>query len=227
VSIKRRRIFMKRQVLLLFVAVAFALSACATPMTRQEKGAAVGVGVGAATGALLGQAIGRDTTSTVLGAVAGAAVGGIAGGMIGEYMDRQEREFNQRLARVEGASVQRMQDNLAVTFRSDVLFDVDSTRLKPGAYDEIDIVADILMRYPDTRVMVDGFTDSTGSERYNLQLSEARALSVKDALVNAGVHPARINARGFGESKPIASNATEAGRQLNRRVTITIIPVRA
>ena len=218
---------MKRQVLLLFVAVAFALSACATPMTRQEKGAAVGVGVGAATGAILGQAIGRDTTSTVLGAVAGAAVGGIAGGMIGEYMDRQEREFNQRLARVEGASVQRMQDNLAVTFRSDVLFDVDSTRLKPGAYDEIDIVADILMRYPDTRVMVDGFTDSTGSERYNLQLSEARALSVKDALVNAGVHPARINARGFGESKPIASNATEAGRQLNRRVTITIIPGRA
>ena len=218
---------MKRQVLLLFVAVAFALSACATPMTRQEKGAAVGVGVGAATGAILGQAIGRDTTSTVLGAVAGAAVGGIAGGMIGEYMDRQEREFNQRLARVEGASVQRMQDNLAVTFRSDVLFDVDSTRLKPGAYDEIDIVADILMRYPDTRVMVDGFTDSTGSERYNLQLYEARALSVKDALVNAGVHPARINARGFGESKPIASNATEAGRQLNRRVTITIIPVRA
>ncbi|GLI32871.1 MAG: OmpA family protein [Deltaproteobacteria bacterium] len=216
---------MKRNSVFLFVMIAFTLSACATPMTQTQKGAAVGTGVGAATGALLGQAIGRDTTSTVLGAVAGAAAGGIAGGLIGNYMEKQERELQQALADAEGASVERQQNEILVTFKSDVLFDVDSARLKAGAYEDIDQVADILNRYPETRVRVSGFTDSTGSEEYNLQLSEDRALAVKDAIVDRGVAPKRIAARGFGESKPVASNATEAGRQLNRRVTIKIIPI--
>ncbi len=218
---------MKKSWIALCVVTAFMLSACATQPTRTQQGALIGVGVGAATGAALGQAIGRSTGATVAGALAGAAVGGLAGGMIGDYMDRQEREFQLEMARMQGASMQRQGDNLAITFRTDVLFDVGSYRLKPGAYDEIDRVAAILNRYPDTRVQISGHTDSTGSEQSNYTLSEARARAVADALADSGVNPRRISARGFGESRPIASNATEAGRQLNRRVVLDIIPIQS
>ncbi|MBZ4660247.1 MAG: OmpA family protein [Desulfacinum sp.] len=218
---------MKRSLSLVAVllVVLMLVSACAGPRNRTEKGAMIGTGVGAATGAVLGQAIGRNTESTLIGAAAGALVGGIAGGMIGNYMDRQEQEMRQALAGVEAASIQRDQNVLAVTFRSDVLFDFDSAVLKPGAYDEIDRVAGVLNNYPQTRIRVEGHTDSTGSETYNQQLSERRAMAVKNALVARGVDPARIDVVGYGESKPIATNATEAGRQLNRRVNIVITPV--
>ncbi len=216
---------MKRNFVLLLVASAFAISACATDMHPTQRGAVIGTGVGAGTGALLGQAIGRDTTSTVIGALAGAAVGGLAGGAIAGYMDRQEQELRRLEAISQGATVERHQQQLTVTLRSDVLFDVDSSMLKPGAYDEIDFVADTLLRYPETVVMVDGHTDSTGSAAYNQRLSEERALSVRNALIQRGVDHRRITARGFGETRPVASNASESGRQLNRRVAITIIPV--
>lgn len=215
---------MKRKLILLAVASVFALSACATDMNRTQRGALVGTGVGAATGALLGQAIGRDTTSTVIGALAGAAVGTLAGGAIGSYMDRQEEELRRLEMMSYGATVDRRDQQLLVTLRSDVLFDVNSSILKPGAHDEMDHVAHTLVRYPETLVTVDGHTDSTGSEVYNQRLSEERALSVKNALVSRGVDPYRITARGFGESRPIAGNNTEAGRQLNRRVALTIVP---
>ncbi len=97
-----------------------ALAGCAQPMTRTEKGAAIGTGAGAATGAILGQAIGRNTSSTLIGAALGAAVGGVTGGMIGNYMDKQEQAMRQELANMESASVQRNQDVLAVTFKSDI-----------------------------------------------------------------------------------------------------------
>ncbi len=212
---------------LIVVMTAVGLTSCAAPRNRTEKGALVGTGVGAATGAVLGQAIGRNTESTLIGAAAGALVGGIAGGMIGNYMDRQEQEMRQALAANEAASVQRTQDVLAVTFKSDVLFDFNSSTLKPGALSELDRVAQVLNRYPETRITVEGHTDSVGSIQYNQQLSERRAQSVKDALVGRGVNPARIDTVGYGETRPIASNETEAGRQLNRRVTILITPVQS
>lgn len=218
---------MKKNGIVLLVIVAFMLSACAAPATRQEKGALIGMGVGAATGAALGQAIGHNTGATVIGAVAGAAVGGVAGSMIGDYMDRQERDFQAQMARMQGATMQRQGNNLAITFNTDVLFDVNSYRLMPGAYDEIDRVAAILNRYPDTRVDVGGHTDSTGSEQHNYTLSEARARAVADALADSGVNPRRISSRGFGEERPIASNATEGGRQLNRRVVLDIVPIQS
>jgi outer membrane protein OmpA-like peptidoglycan-associated protein len=218
---------MKKNWIVLSVVAALILSACAAPATRQEKGALIGMGVGAATGAALGQAIGHNTGATVLGAAAGAVVGGVAGSMIGDYMDRQERDFQNQMARMQGASMQRQGNNLAITFKTDVLFDVNSYRLKPGAFDEIDRVAGILNRYPDTRVDISGHTDSTGSEQHNYTLSEARARAVADALAGAGVNPRRISARGYGEDRPIASNATESGRQLNRRVVLDIIPIQS
>lgn len=220
---------MQRQPWTLWIALgliaALAVTSCAAPRNRTEQGALVGTGVGAATGAVLGQAIGRNTQSTLIGAAAGALVGGVAGGMIGSYMDRQEQEMRQALAATEAANIQRTQDVLAVTFKSDVLFDFDSSTLKPGASSELDRVAQVLNRYPETRITVEGHTDAIGSLQYNQQLSERRALSVKEALVSRGVHPARISTMGYGETRPIASNDSEAGRQLNRRVTILITPV--
>jgi len=217
---------MKSKIAVSILIAVFILSGCAG-MTKTEKGAAIGTGVGAATGAALGQAIGGSTTSTLLGAGAGALAGGVAGGLIGSYMDKQEQELRQALANAEAASIQREQDVLAVSFRSDLLFDTDSAVLNPGGYSEIDRVADVLMRYPETRIRVEGYTDSTGSEIHNLRLSEDRALAVKSALIARGVDPARIEALGFGEAQPVAGNDTEAGRQLNRRVNVVIVPIRA
>lgn len=200
------------------------LAGCAQPMTKTQKGAAIGTGAGAAAGAVLGQAIGRDTGSTLIGAAVGAAVGGVTGGFIGNYMDKQEEAMRQTLSNVEGANVQRNLDTLAVTFKSDILFAVNSSTLKGGAFDEISRVAKVLNQYPETRMTVAGYTDSTGAEELNQKLSEKRAESVKNALVGEGVNPARITTVGYGENKPVADNNTEAGRQLNRRVTIFITP---
>jgi outer membrane protein OmpA-like peptidoglycan-associated protein len=213
-----------KRTLVICLAVALTAVGCAQPMTKTQKGAAIGTGIGAAAGAGLGQAIGGDTKGTLLGAGIGAVVGGLAGGGIGRYMDNQEATMRQQLAGVEGANIQRNADLLAVTFKSDVLFDTNSAALKAGSYDEISRVAQVLNQYPETTIMIAGHTDSTGSDTLNQQLSEQRAMSVKNALTGQGVNPARMSAVGYGESKPIADNNTESGRQTNRRVAITITP---
>lgn len=214
---------MKKIIVLLMIA-ALAAAGCAQPPTKTQSGAAIGTGVGAAAGAGLGQAIGGDTKGTLIGAGIGAVVGGMAGGAIGRYMEQQEAALQQAVAGVEGANVQRNVNTIALTFRSDILFDVNSASVKPGAYDEINRVANVLNQYPQTNLMIAGHTDSTGSEAYNQQLSERRAAAVKNALVSNGVSAMRINTIGFGESRPIADNSTDYGRQLNRRVEITITP---
>ncbi len=190
--------------------------------TQQERGTKTGALIGAAGGALLGQAIGRNTTGTLLGAGIGAAIGGISGNQIGAYMDRQEQDLRASLAQSQAASIQRTQDVLTATFKSEVLFDFNSSTLKPGAYSEMDRVARILNKYPQTTIRVEGYTDSKGSKAYNQALSERRAIAVKNALTQRGVDPARIQTVGYGESQPISSNAA-----MNRRVNIVIIPNRA
>jgi outer membrane protein OmpA-like peptidoglycan-associated protein len=197
---------------------------CSQPMNNTQKGAAIGTGVGAAVGAGLGQAIGRDTKATLIGAGVGAAVGAVAGGSIGRYMDNQEAALRQNFAASEAANIQRNAELLAVTFKSDVLFDVDSAVLKPGAGSEINRVANVLVQYPQTNILIAGYTDSTGSEEYNQALSERRAMSVRNALLNQGVADYRMTTVGYGESQPIADNGTPEGRQLNRRVVVTISP---
>lgn len=214
---------MRRMWIGLFAA-ALVTAGCAQPMTKTQKGAAIGTGVGAAVGAGLGQAIGKNTKATLLGAGAGALAGGLAGGLFGNYMEKQEAAMRQQLAGVEGASIQRNVDLLTVTFKSDLLFDVNSASLKPGAFDEIQRVATVLNQYPQTNIVIAGHTDSTGSEAYNQKLSERRALSVKNALIGQGVNPARMSTVGYGEGQPVADNSSEAGRQLNRRVEVRISP---
>jgi outer membrane protein OmpA-like peptidoglycan-associated protein len=139
-------------------------------------------------------------------------------------MDEQEAAMRRELASVEAANIQRNADVLAVTFKSDFLFAVGSANLNAGAFNEISRVSRVLNQYPDTTIQVAGHTDSTGSEQSNQTLSENRASNVKNALVGQGVNPSRISTIGFGESAPIADNSSESGRQLNRRVVITIKP---
>jgi outer membrane protein OmpA-like peptidoglycan-associated protein len=215
-----------KQVVVVLLIVALILPGCAA--MQENKKTTIGAGAGAVLGAGVGYAIGGGK-----GAAIGAVVGGLAGGVIGHYMDKQEREFKQALAESQAREqaaimegVRREKDALILTFKSDVMFDTNSSVIKPAAYasGEIDRVAQILNRYPDTTIRVVGYTDSTGAESYNQQLSEQRANSVKNALVVKNVQTARISALGMGESNPIADNATEGGRQLNRRVNIIIEP---
>ena len=202
----------------------FVLVACAAPQTKTQKGGVYGAAGGAAAGAIIGQVIGGDTEATLWGAAIGAAVGGLGGAGIGKMMDNQEKEMRQALATSEAAAVRREGNLLAVTFKGDVTFDTNSAVVKPGLYAEIDRVAGVLTQYPQTLIRVEGHTDSVGTEAYNMDLSFRRANSVRDLLVQRGVNISRIQPVGFGETMPVATNATEAGRQLNRRVEIKIAP---
>lgn len=203
------------------IALALSLSSCAV-QNKQQQGTAVGAGVGAAAGALLGQAIGRNTGATLLGAGIGAAVGGLAGNQIGKYMDLQEQDLRNAIGQSEGASIRREQDVLTASFKSETFFDTNSASLKPGAYSEIDRVAKVLNQYPQTTIQVAGHTDSRGSEQYNMELSQRRADAVKNALVQRGIDPMRMQSYGYGESQPISSSDA-----MNRRVEIIIVPNQA
>lgn len=212
-----------KKFILLGTALLFLCASCA-PANKTQKGALVGAGGGAIAGALIGGLIGKDTKGTLIGAAIGAAVGGASGAGIGRMMDNQERDMRQALANSEAAAVRREGDLLAITLRGDVTFDHDSAIVRPGLYAEIDRIANVMMQYPDTLIRVEGHTDSTGSEQYNLELAARRANAVKDLIVRKGVIPSRIETVTFGESRPIATNETEAGRQMNRRVEIKIAP---
>jgi len=203
----------------------YSLSACAPPQTNTQKGAIYGAAAGAAVGAVVGQAIGHDTKGTLEGAAIGAAVGGLAGAGIGRYMDQQEQALRQAMAASQAAMVNRQGNILSVTFKSDFFFDVDSSVVKPGAYRDIDRLAKVLNEFPNTRIRIEGHTDSTGSESYNLRLSQRRAEAIRNLLVARGVSPTRIVTIGYGESMPRASNTTFSGRQLNRRVEVYIEPI--
>lgn len=212
-----------KQAIVVLVVISFLAAGCATD-TKTKKGAVIGGALGTVIGAGVGYAVGGKTGAAV-GAGSGLIVGGLTGAAIGRYMDNQERELHEALANAEAASIRREQDVLAVTFKSDVMFDYNSSVLKTGAYDEIDRVAQVLIKYPQTTIRIEGHTDAAGSEDYNLKLSEQRAQAVKNALTAKGVDPARLQTLGFGEGKPIADNNTEAGRQMNRRVNIVIAPI--
>jgi len=208
---------------LIVTLLVLSLAACAAPQTKQETGTYVGAGVGAATGALVGHAISKNHGGVWWGAAAGALLGGIAGNMIGAYMDRLEADMRAATAG-SGAAISRVRqaetDILTTTVKSDLFFDTGSAVIKPGAYAELNRIAGVLNKYPQTMVRVEGHTDDVGSEDANMRLSLARADAVKNVFVQQGVNPTRIQTLGFGESQPISSN-----RAQNRRVVITLIPI--
>ncbi len=169
-----------------------------------------------AIGALAGAAVGAGA-----GALIGGVAGAVVGGAIGNYMDRQAAEMKRRIP---DAAVEREGDKLYVSLPSGILFDVDRDQVRPDARQSLATAADVLVKYPDTYVTVEGHTDSSGSHDYNQSLSERRAMRVRDILVESGVPFARLSVRGYGETDPIADNATPEGRQANRRVQLEIRP---
>jgi outer membrane protein OmpA-like peptidoglycan-associated protein len=201
-----------------FVSIIVLLTSCATD---EHQKTAIGAGAGAVVGAGIGAIIGHQTGHTGAGAAIGAATGALIGGGIGYYLDKQAAD----LKKIQGIeNVRQERDRLIATMSNSLLFDVNSAIIKPGAIAGLTQVADVLNRYPETTIIVKGYTDSTGTERYNQDLSERRADSVANFLVGKGVYEERVTSVGFGEQFPIAGNDTEAGRQQNRRVELEIIP---
>ncbi len=187
-----------------------------TEYKRTAIGALAGAAVGAGAGALIA---GRGHRGT--GALIGGVVGAAGGGAIGNYMDRQAAEMKRKLPE---AAVAREGDKLYVALPSGILFDVDRSDVKPEAGNSIAKAAEVLVKYPDTYITVEGHTDSTGKPEYNQLLSERRADAVRDLLVKDGVPPSRMSVKGYGESDPVADNSTPEGRQSNRRVQLEIRP---
>ncbi len=212
---------MKQYKILSVVLLSLFIISCAGT-TNQGRKTQEGALIGAGVGAILGQVIGGDTEATLIGAGIGAALGGIAGNQIGAYMDRQESELRNVMASSQAASVTRSQNVLTATFKSEMFFDYNSAVLKAGAYSEMDRISRVLREYPQTRIRVEGHTDSKGSAEYNQKLSERRAQSVANSLIQRSVDPIRIETIGFGESQPISSNDAN-----NRRVNIVIIPIQS
>jgi len=200
-------------VCVLIVTLAFSAAGCAT-----KKG--TGAAVGAAGGAAAGAAIGSSTGNTLLGALIGAAVGGAAGAYIGNYMDEQAAEIERDL---EGASVERVEEGIKITFDSGILFDVDSSALRPAAAVNLAKLAVILNKYDDTAILIEGHTDASGELDYNQRLFVDRAQSVAYMLEAEQVGPVRFTIKGYGETQPIADNESVDGRQANRRVDLAIM----
>ncbi len=182
---------------------------------RAEKGMAIGAGAGAGAGA----AIGSQSNHTLEGAIIGAAVGGISGAAIGGYMDKQAEELRNDL---KNAKVERVGEGIKITFDSGILFAVDSYDLNEASKTNLAELSKTLQKYDDTNILIEGHTDNTGTKEHNLTLSEQRAKSVSTFLKSYGVSGARIATNGYGETQPVADNATSEGKSKNRRVDVAI-----
>lgn len=207
----------RKSIVLILIAV-FAF-ACATtdddPNRKTKRGAAIGAVVGGVAGAVIGNQSGNNRTGAVVGAAAGAAVGAA----VGRRMDKQEQELRQ----IEGVEVTRPSEGeISVRLTNDILFDHNSSALRTASRTTLNELAGNFRQYPDNLIIVEGHTDSTGTDQYNQRLSEQRASNVADYLIDNGVRASAITVFGFGESRPKASNDTAEGRQLNRRVEIHI-----
>lgn len=189
---------------------------------RTRNNALIGAGIGAVAGLLSG----GDATERRQRAMVGAGVGGLAGGAIGAYQDRQEAELRRQTAGT-GVEVSRDGDVIKLNLPDGVTFDFGKANLKSQFYPALDNVANTLAEFNQTIVEVSGHTDSIGSDAANQTLSVQRANAVGNYLIGRGLVRERFEIVGFGESRPVASNDTDSGRALNRRVEIRVVPVRS
>jgi len=206
---------MKRLTAIITIAALVVVLGGCSNMNKKEKGAIIG----ATAGAVIGGVIGNQAGNTALGAILGAAIGGAAGAVIGNYMDKQAAEIERD---IEGARVERVGEGIKITFKSGILFDVDKSELKFAAKSDIEKLAAILNKYPDTEILIEGHTDSDGGDEHNRELSIRRAQSVSTNLTTHQVMGTRFTVMGYGEGQPVADNATVEGKQQNRRVEIAI-----
>lgn len=197
-----------------FLSMAFIFSSCSS-WNRTTTGAVIGTGAGAAAGSVIGKTLGN----TAAGAIAGAAVGGTVGAIIGRQMDQRAEEIAKEL---DGVTIQRVEEGIAVSFDSGILFDFDSSVLRPEARQNLRKLAQIMSEDDETELMIVGHTDSVGNENYNMRLSLRRAESAANYMISQGLSERRVSVEGRGEYEPIATNETDAGRQENRRVEVAI-----
>ncbi|MGB9907786.1 MAG: OmpA family protein [Candidatus Saccharicenans sp.] len=207
---------MKKFLLFILVGCLIVMNISCASWSKTAKGATIG----AAGGAVAGAVVGKIAGNTLAGAIVGAAVGGAAGAYIGRQMDKQAEEMRRDL---EGAKVERIGEGIKITFDSGLLFDVDKYDLRPASQENLKRLATILNKYPDTNIIIEGHTDSTGTREYNLTLSERRAKAVANFLAQLDVQSSRFTVQGYGPDQPLASNDTPEGRQQNRRVDLGII----
>jgi outer membrane protein OmpA-like peptidoglycan-associated protein len=205
----------------------FIAGACTTdPYTGEQKisKTAIGAVLGAGAGAAIGAVTGKNKRERKKRALIGAGAGALAGGAVGAYMDVQEAKLRERLA-ASGVGIQRVGDEIILVMPGNITFATDSAGLRPDFYEVLNSVGLVLVEYEKTVVEVAGHTDSTGSAEYNTTLSGNRAQAVASYLRGQGIADMRLLTLAYGEGRPIAPNDTDAGRQKNRRVEITLAPI--
>ncbi|MEM8794648.1 MAG: OmpA family protein [Pseudomonadota bacterium] len=214
-------------------ALSLSLSGCLTTQDAftgdtQLRKSVAGTGLGAAAGALAGAVIGNNVGggNARRGALIGAGLGALTGGGVGVFLDRQEAELRQQLQGT-GVSVTRTPDGIILNMPSNVTFSSGADQVQPSFFPVLNSVAVVLDRFDQSIVDVLGHTDSDGDDKFNFDLSERRAANVANYLVGQGLDPRRFAAQGFGENRPVATNATPEGKALNRRVEIRISPLTA
>ena len=218
-----------RRLLIAVAASTLVLGACKTldPFTGEEKyssttkGAAIGAGAGAVVGAISG----KDAQDRRKRALIGAGVGALAGGAVGAYMDKQEADLRKQMQGT-GVTVTRQGDNLILNMPSNITFKSGSADMNASFYKVLDGVGLVLKKYDKTVIEVAGHTDNVGDSVYNQGLSERRAASVAQYVTGKGVKQERIITIGGGENHPVAANTTDAGRAQNRRVELSLLPLK-
>jgi len=212
---------MKLSKLLLITIIPFVLMSCQTldPYTGEQKtskASKYGLGAAIVCGLIGATKSGKRARNAALGC-------GAIGAGVGAYMDHQEKQLRKSLVN-SGVQVKREGDNIRLIMPDNITFDNNQYHLRDSFQDVLQSVILVLKKYPDTVLEVEGHTDSVGSDEYNLNLSERRANAVADYLINKGITPDRLDAFGAGEKHPVATNSTELGRSLNRRVELKIAP---
>lgn len=217
-----KKIFTKTSLLVATVGLIATGCESTRNMSNRDKGVAIGAASGAVIGGVVGNNVGKGNTS--LGVLIGAVVGGAAGGVIGAKMDRQAEEIK---SEIPGAQVERLEEGINVTFKDStgqggIYFGFDQDALNTDSRNTLDKLVRIFNAYPDTDILVEGHTDSKGTDEYNMLLSKRRSNSVSDYLVTKGIVANRITTKWYGEGQPLADNETAEGRARNRRVEIII-----
>lgn len=192
--------------------------------TKNASNKQKGTVIGATGGAVIGGVVGNNTGdgNTALGAIIGGVVGGAAGAYIGDRMDKQAQRIEEEIP---GAEVERVGEGINVTFdeTSGVYFASEKYAIEGQSREALMSLANIFKEYPDTNILVEGHTDSSGSDAYNLTLSKNRAQAVTTFLVNQGISSGRIDTKWYGEAQPKYDNSTVEGRSKNRRVELAIV----
>ena len=213
----------------LMLATAVTLAGCQTQdaYTGEQKTskATYGAGIGALAGAIIGYASGDDSKERKKRALIGAGVGGLAGGSVGYYMDQQEAKLRKQLQGT-GVSVTRVGENIVLNMPGNITFQTGSSDLNDSFFKVLDSVGIVLKEYDKTLIVIAGHTDSVGSDQSNQELSLRRAQSVGSYLSGRAVSSERMVINGLGESRPVASNDTPQGREQNRRVELTLEPIK-